>query len=86
MRLFKHENDRAMAIGYLVCCEGMSEPEARIKALDHWIYDELFQKYNVKLCNAQGHNLKDESYGGPESGCMAGYCTRCGWSFKTILY
>jgi hypothetical protein len=28
----------------------------------------------------------DESFGGPDSGCMAGRCTRCGWSYHHTLY
>lgn len=31
-------------------------------------------------------NWVDESYGGPDSGCMAGYCRDCGESFHHTLY
>jgi len=38
------------------------------------------------VCAVRGHAIEDDSYGGPESGCMAGHCTRCGWSFHHTLY
>jgi len=38
------------------------------------------------LCKWRGHDWVDESYGGPDSGCMAGTCNRCGYSFHTTLY
>lgn len=28
----------------------------------------------------------DESYGGPDSGCIAGYCPDCGHSFHVTMY
>lgn len=37
-------------------------------------------------CRISGHDWVDESYGGPDSGCMAGSCRRCGFSFHTTLY
>ena len=37
-------------------------------------------------CRVHGHDWKDESYGGPDSGCMAGSCSRCGHSFHHTLY
>lgn len=38
------------------------------------------------LCPNGNHEWQDDSYGGPESGCMAGHCTRCGFSFHHQLY
>jgi len=40
----------------------------------------------TKVCNKFGHKWIDESYGGPDSGCMAGTCARCGKSFHKQLY
>lgn len=37
-------------------------------------------------CWALGHDIVDQSYGGPDSGCMAGYCKRCGFAYHTSLY
>lgn len=37
-------------------------------------------------CRVYGHDVEDDSHGGPESGCMAGHCNRCGWSFHETLY
>lgn len=38
------------------------------------------------VCNFSSHRWIDDSYGGPDSGCMAGHCERCGHSFHTQLY
>jgi hypothetical protein len=38
------------------------------------------------ICKHFGHDWEDDSYGGPESGCMAGHCNRCGYSFHHTLY
>ncbi len=38
----------------------------------------------AKKC--QHENMVDDSYGGPESGCVAAHCTRCGYSFRHIMY
>lgn len=40
----------------------------------------------VVICRIKGHEWVDESYGGPESGAMAGRCERCGHSFHHQLY
>jgi hypothetical protein len=37
-------------------------------------------------CELVGHDWFDDSYGGPDSGCMAGHCVRCGYSFHHTLY
>lgn len=37
------------------------------------------------ICNGN-HDWEDDSYGGPESGCMAAHCNRCGFSFHEQLY
>jgi hypothetical protein len=46
----------------------------------------IFHVLRVAWCAAFGHTIVDESYGGPDSGCMAGSCSRCGWGFHTQLY
>lgn len=38
------------------------------------------------VCRYRGHDWIDESYGGPDYGCMAGTCKRCGYSFHHQLY
>ena len=40
----------------------------------------------AQVCRIRGHRIIDDSYGGPDSGCMAGHCERCGYSFHTTLY
>ena len=39
-------------------------------------------KYRCLLvvCQVRGHDLVDEGYGNPESGCIDVCCKRCGWS------
>lgn len=39
-----------------------------------------------QICKVRDHDWVDESYGGPDSGCMAGTCRRCGYSFHHKLY
>lgn len=45
-------------------------------------------KYNTKrLAKKCTHKRwADDSYGGPESGAMAGHCKDCGYSFHHTLY
>lgn len=43
-------------------------------------------KVQSHICNFTGHAWVDDSYGGSESGCMTGHCSRCGESFHTQLY
>ena len=40
----------------------------------------------VMRCQHPAPHYHDESYGGPDSGCMAGHCDRCGFGFHTTLY
>lgn len=49
-----------------------------------WEWAGLLHVYT--LCRIHGHEWVDDSYGGPETGCMAGHCSRCGHSFHTTLY
>lgn len=42
--------------------------------------------YRGLLCHFKGHDWEDDSYGDAEGGCMAGHCTRCGYSFHHTLY
>lgn len=38
------------------------------------------------VCKVRGHAWVDNSYGGPESGCVDVYCARCGRSHHVTLY
>lgn len=40
----------------------------------------------VLTCEVVGHDWKDESHAGPESGTIAMSCNRCGECHSTILY
>lgn len=69
---------------------GAHDP-AHLERVIAWVYIAIFwNTYAYRLrdwyCKKRGHAWVDESYGGPDSGCMAGYCTRCGNSFHTRLY
>jgi hypothetical protein len=47
----------------------------------------LLRDWTMSLvCRWKGHDWGDESYGEPDSGCMAATCKRCGYSFHTQLY
>lgn len=48
--------------------------------------DTVRGAYLAWYCERHGHEWVDESYGGPDSGCMAGHCTRCGYAFHHTLY
>jgi hypothetical protein len=60
--------------------EGVRWPVARA----HW--ESFAWVLAAVRCALTDHDWVDDSYGGPESGCMAGHCRRCGWSFHTQLY
>lgn len=38
------------------------------------------------VCRVRGHVWVDNSYGGPESGCIDMHCARCGHSYYVTLY
>lgn len=44
------------------------------------------QKRYAAQCKAEGHLMVDTSFGGPETGEVSGYCTRCGVEFRNVLY
>lgn len=69
-------------IGYLMHCEGMTEQEAKGRAIS----TELFARVAYRACERRGHKIVDESYGNPESGVIAMSCIRCGWACHHILY
>lgn len=60
--------------------------ETGIKLLvlwERWIAAPIII-YCMETC---GHeNMRDESYGGPESGAMCGECPDCGFSYHHTLY
>ena len=80
--------DAEMNTGYEIACMGNKTPE-RLLFLINILYI-LFWMVKVtvleKTCKRKGHDWIDESYGGPDSGAMAGTCKRCGYSFHTQLY
>lgn len=45
-----------------------------------------FEFCRIVVCRVVDHKWVDESYGGPDSGCMAGHCERCGYGFHHQLY
>ena len=38
------------------------------------------------VCRVKGHDWQDNSYGGPETGCIDMDCRRCGYGFHHTLY
>ena len=51
-----------------------------------FIIQDMYNLMISKVCDIKGHKLVDESYGGPESGCMDHSCNRCGQSWSVTLY
>ena len=80
--------DAKMNAGYEICCMGDKTPEKLLLAINvFWsIYWSIRISILSKVCKRKGHDWLDESYGGPDSGCMAGTCQRCGYSFHHQLY
>lgn len=59
--------------------------------LDHtrlvrFVYESTKHAALNLVCKYKGHDWVDESYGGPDTGCMAGHCKRCGYGFHHTLY
>lgn len=69
-------------VGYLTVVEGWDAASARATVL----FSDLLGRYLRRRCQLMGHRWVDDSYGGPNGGCMAGHCRRCGDSFYTTLY
>lgn len=45
---------------------------------------EPLMRYRIKHC--EHDNMVDESYAGPDSGCIGGHCPDCGYSYHHVLY
>lgn len=48
-----------------------------------WDYRLVLKSAQCAICN---HDWCDDSHAGPDSGSMAGTCTRCGYSFSHTMY
>jgi hypothetical protein len=68
--------------GYYVACEGKPKWIAYLLSLR----DDVHFQLGRLVCYFRDHVIEDDSHAGPDSGSMAGHCTRCGWSFHTTLY
>lgn len=84
---------------YLIECQEDADAEKahplRFKLVQHAnfylpVVMEVSDRINFAarslVCRFRDHDWEDDSYGGPDSGCMAGHCKRCGYSFHTTLY
>lgn len=69
-------------IEFAKICVPEEKPIGTIKALQII----LVPRAKMAVCGYIGHDLVDDSQAGPESGDMAGYCKRCGYSYRVILY
>lgn len=69
-------------IDRLVVTEGMTWAAAKSLV----VMTELLQAYAKRVCAFNGHKWIDDSSGGPESGCIAMHCGRCGYSVHHRLY
>lgn len=86
MKDYLRYNPKGEQISYLIHCEGMAKEDAVKLVNATWFYEELLQLTLRRICDRDGHNIRDTGFGTPDRGEMSGYCTRCGWSFRTILY
>ena len=68
-----------------------------VELAHHWMkYPEFGDPWNPSghgyitsdqaLCTEHGHDWVDNSYGGPNSGCIHMDCRRCGESYHHTLY
>lgn len=55
--------------------------EALLVAMRHHLYNKA-----MLICEKEGHDWVDNSYGGPESGCVDLECRRCHQSHYQTLY
>lgn len=65
--------------------EGISIPNRFVIHRDAAIKFASFAK-DLLICKIIGHDLSDDSHGGPESGYVSVYCKRCGYSRYESLY
>jgi len=73
---------REMYIDETMFGENISRQDARREVL----MGELMQAIGKRKCAKVGHKLEDNSYGGPETGCVSLHCNRCGYSYHVTLY
>ena len=80
--------DAKMAAGYEICCMGNKMPEklVLVQSFLYICWSIVISSILGLICKRKGHKWVDESHGGPDHGCMAGTCKRCGYSFHTDLY
>lgn len=50
------------------------------------IWKSITDTWDLAHCAILSHNFRDDSYGGPEGGCIELTCTRCGYGFHHTLY
>lgn len=60
--------------------------EHRQPTIACYIAGRLREIYTGLICKIRGHDLVDESSAGPDSGCVAYHCKRCGWGWCKVLY
>lgn len=72
---------------YVVYGEVVGNERSLLAAWLLTIWGSIVWSWNFRVvCAWRGHDWMDDSYGGPESGCMAAHCERCGFGFHTTLY
>lgn len=87
--------DVATSYGWYVQMEGRSRPSAFVRAAAARVFPRRLVLMAWRLptvlracgCLLLGHDLQDDGYGTPETGCIDINCHRCGRSFgRTVLY
>lgn len=59
---------------------------AGILLLAFWRVLMIETYWHVRQHYCKHENMVDESYGGPDFGCMAGSCPDCGFAYHHTLY
>lgn len=72
-----HRAQRAMWKGF---ARSAQQPEHN-RMSHHY---SMLSKRRAKLCKHP--HMRDDGYGGPESGCIDLHCPDCGYSHRVVLY
>jgi hypothetical protein len=74
--------------------DGYAEPDGKPRhphlTFTGWVMLQFWWdvrwRCTLLVCRLFDHDWEDDSYGGPDSGCMAMHCKRCGFSWHHTLY
>ena len=76
------EADMAEQYKYYYDLEWMQKHPKLYRIVDIWLFICYWVMFNT-VCRIKGHDLVDEGYATPDSGCINMSCKRCGYSWPT---